>query len=93
MTDLVERLRVAASNNRVQAERGTDTCKVPLSHAQMASKRAVAEMHDEAANAIEQARTQAIDDCIAKVLSRPGMFRTEDIALWLEALKPENTNV
>ncbi len=54
--DIVTRLRTAASNNRVQAERGTDTSHSALSSAQKAGKCATADTHEEAANEIELLR-------------------------------------
>lgn len=56
MRDIVERLRMAASNNRIQAERGTDSAGIPLRDSQAAGKRAVADTHDEAATEIERLR-------------------------------------
>lgn len=56
MSDLVERLRTAASNNRIQAERGTDSSGHRLEFVQVVGKRTVAAMHDEAADEIEALR-------------------------------------
>jgi hypothetical protein len=50
--ELVERLTVAAKNNRAFAERGTDACNAPLSATGIVKCRAVADMHEQAASAL-----------------------------------------
>ncbi len=57
MSDIVERLRTAASNNRIQAERGTTTTGEILTALGCQTKEAVAGMHDEAAAEIDRLRS------------------------------------
>lgn len=57
MSDIVERLRTAANNNRIQAERGTTTTGEILTALGCQTKEAVASMHDEAADEITRLRS------------------------------------
>lgn len=59
--DIVVRLRIAAHNNRYQANAKRDSAGHGLDHAQVVGKNAVAQMHDEAADEIERLRERVLD--------------------------------
>jgi hypothetical protein len=72
------------SDDREQAERGTDTTGNPLDHAQRAGKRAVADMHEVSAaeivsllsqleDAVLEARRKAIEECAQVAECHTGM--------------------
>jgi hypothetical protein len=85
--DILERLRTAASNNRHQAEAKVDTSGHALDHAQIVSKLAIAQTHDEAADEIERLRLIRSD---VRILYHSGQFKQFKGELWLERALAED---
>lgn len=86
-TDIVERLRTAASNNRIQAERGTTATGEILTALGCQTKEAVASMHDESVDEIERLRSQLKD--MAEALEPFANEARDDMPDW-NSLRFEN---